>query len=311
MKTMKVVGIMALAIAVAATATAQRARQGGGTGSGPAIDVTQVAVVDGTVVQLVAGAGEGMPELQVTDTAGVEHSFVLGPIWYLTEQGFKADAGDTVKVIAYVCTTCDTGVAVATVVNVSKGLTLALRDEAGMPLWMSRQAGSGNGGGNGTGGNGNNGGSTPGRGQGGIGGNGSGNGGGNGSGNPGGNGGGGNGGGAETCDALTVDLTRSTTYAATVVSYTFSGGTGAAALVATTNAGEIAFLASPAWVLARAEFAPEIGTALEITAAPATVNGEEAWVILVIKDIATGTSLVLRDPATGLPVSRGIRRGRL
>jgi hypothetical protein len=307
MKTMKVVGIMALALAVAATATAQRARQGVGTGNGPAIDVTQVAVVDGTVVQLVAGAGEGMPELQVTDTAGVEHSFVLGPIWYLTEQGFKADAGDTVKVIAYICTTCDTGVAVATVVNVSKGLTLALRDEAGMPLWKSRPAGGGNGGNGGNGGAGGNGG------NGGNAGNA-----GNGAGTPsrgtngGGSGDGTNGsGGTQPCDALTVDLTRSTTYAATVVSYSFSAGTGAAALVATTNAGEIAFLASPAWVLARAEFTPEVGAALEITAAPATVNGEEAWVILVIKDIATGTSLVLRDPATGLPVSRGIRRGRL
>ena len=135
MSKLKVVGMTVLSLAIAATGMAQRAHQGNGDGSGPAIDTSQVLVVDGTVVQLVAGLGQGMPELQVEDASGTVHSFVLGPIWFLTEQGFAADPGDAVKVIAYACATCDTGVAVASVVNASMGITLGLREYSVLPVW--------------------------------------------------------------------------------------------------------------------------------------------------------------------------------
>ena len=50
-----------------------------------------------------------------------------------------------------------------------------------------------------------------------------------------------------------------------------------------------------------ADFWQVTGDALDITAAPATVDGEEVWVVISIKDVATGLTLVLRDPATGCP----------
>ena len=48
-----------------------------------------------------------------------------------------------------------------------------------------------------------------------------------------------------------------------------------------------------------------------VTLALTTVGSEEVWVVLSITDAATGLELVLRDPATGFPVARGARRGRL
>jgi hypothetical protein len=307
MRTLKVVGMTVLGLAIATTGMAQRTRQGARDGSGPAIDTARIQVVEGVVVHFVAGLGQGMPELQVTDAAGTQYAFVLGPYWYLADQGFAADPGDAVTVVGYACASCDTGIAVASVVNGTKGITLGLRDEYGLPLWTSRQpAGAGGGlGGNGgadggTGGSRGNGGGggTPGRVQGG-----------------GGNGGnGGNGGGAGCTaihDGLILDLSRTTTFTATVASFTLTAGRDAATLVAATSSGEVSFLVAPAWVLLRAEFTPEAGDALEIVAAPATVGTEEVWVVLSTKDAATGLELVLRDPATGFPVARGARRGRL
>ena len=308
MRTLKVVGMTLLGLAIATTGMAQRARQGARDGSGPAIDTTQIQAVEGVVVLFVAGLGQGMPELQVVDAAGTRYSFVLGPYWFLASQGFAADPGDTVTVIAYACTSCDTGVAVASVVNATKGITLGLRDEDGVPLWTSRRGGGGQGdGGQGTGCAGN----------GGTGNGGTGNG-GRGTGDEargrgqGGNGGGGDGtGGAGMHEGLTLDLARTTTFTATVTSFTFTAGQGAATLDAATSSGDVSFLVSPAWVLVRAEFTPQAGDALEITAAPATIDSQEVWVVLAIKDVATGLELVLRDPATGFPVARKAHRGRL
>ena len=307
MRTLEVVGMTVLGLAIATTSMAQRARQGAGDGAGPAIDTTQIQVVEGVVVQFVAGLGQGMPELQVADAAGTQYTFVLGPYWYLADQGFAADTGDAVTVVTYACASCDTGAAVASVVNDTKGITLALRDENGLPLWTSRQgAGGGTGSGTpGTGCTGNGGrGPTQGGGQGGNSG--------NGAGNNGRNGGtGGNGGGAGMHEGLTLDLPRTTTFTATVTSFSLAAGQGAATLVAATTSGEVSFLISPVWVLLRAEFVPEAGDALEITAAPASIDSQEVWVVVAIRDVATGLELVLRDPATGFPVARKAHRGRL
>ena len=291
MRALKITAAILLGFTVATAATAQRGRQGSANGQGPQVDPTQTIVVEGVVVQFVAGLGQGMPELQVEDAAGTEYSFVLGPFWYLTEQGFTAEAGDEVTVTAYVCAECDTGLAVASVVNSTKGVTLNLRDETGKPLWTSRQGGGGTGGqGGGCQGNGGNGNGGKGGGRG--------------------SGGQGDGGGAELRDHLILDLTKTTTFVATVTSYTVAAGNGAATLVAATDSGEISFLLSPIRVLLRAEFTPAAGDALEITAAPATVDSEQVWVVLTIRDVATGLELVLRDPATGFPVAGKAHRGR-
>ena len=292
MSRFKVAGLVLLSLAVAGSGFAQNGQRGARDGSGPLITTADAVTTEGVVVQFLAGPGQGLPELQVEDAAGVVHTFILGPFWYLTEQGFTAQAGDAVIVTAYPCAVCDTGFAVASVVNVTAGVTLTLRDEDGLPIWPRLQAGESNAGAGSNGGNRNGaqvkGGTTArtvrpvvhGSGY-----------------------------GSGTGDQLVPDLSRVTTYAGTVVSSSIQAGTGAATLVLATSAGDVSFLLSPVYVLIRAGFDPATGDALTVVAAPVSIDDQEVWVAITITDDATGLVLVLRDPATGLPVG-GQRSGR-
>lgn len=306
MKHSRMVAIVVVALALASAGLA--GQQGGARdGSGPLIDTSQLVVFEGTVVQLVAGLGQGMPELEITTPASQTLSFVLGPYWFLQASGFAADAGDAVEVSAYACTACESGYAVVKVVNTTKAVTLVLRSDDGTPLWtasgtktLRRQLGrTGSGTGPGTGGNGENG-------------NGPGSGTGPGSGGPGqtGNGGPGTGpgqvGGCDVCEP--PDLGQVQTFTGTVSSVDVSAGDGTPTVTLATTAGDVTFLISPYSILQRAAFTLTVGQALEITAAPVEHDGVETWLALVIKDTATGLTVVLRDPATGLPpIGRGRR----
>jgi hypothetical protein len=299
MRKLALVGTAVLALAVAAPGWAQRAQKGLRNGSGPLIDTSQVVVVDGVVVEFVAGAGQGMPELVVEDADSATYTFVLGPYWYLAEQGFAAAPGDDVTVAAYACPLCETGLAVASVTNLTQDLTLVLRDATGVPLWVKRSAGRSVGGGSNGGGSG------------------GGKGGGNGSmgGNRGGTAGenGGNGAGLQIReqDPLHIDLSRVASFTGTMVSLSGAPADGPGTLVLTLAEGDATFVLSPFWVLLQAEFAPESGVVLEVVAAPATIDDVEVWLALTITDPGIGLTIVLRDPATGLPVgSYGRRNGR-
>jgi hypothetical protein len=299
MKNSKLVVIVTLALALASPTLAQRSRVGSRNGSGPLIDPATVVVVDGTVQEFVAGLGQGMPSLVVADAAGSLSTFILGPFWYLSQEGFVAAPGDLVTVTAYACTVCETGMAVVTVVNTTQGVTLVLRDTNGLPLWTQQQAGAGA---SGQGGNG----------QGSQGG-GSGNSGGNGNGEAGGRGRSGNSGnggaGMGSCNHLVPDLARTTTLSGTVADFVAASGDGPASVTLTTSAGEVIVLLSPASVLVTAGFAPALGTALDVVAAPVEIDGTQVWIALTVTDVASGLTLVFRDPATGLPVT-GTQRGR-
>ncbi len=301
MKRFTLVLIAALAVVLASPTLAQRSRVGSRSGSGPRIDPANVVVVDGTVQEFVAGFGQGIPLLVVADAAGDLHTFILGPYWYLSEQGFVAVPGDLVTVTAYACTACETGVAVVTVVNTSQGVTLTLRDANGLPLWTQRQGGSGASGpaGGGQGGNGGGNGNQAGNGNGQAGGSG-----GNGNGGNGGNGGQGTG----PCDHLLPDLARTTTVSGTVTDFVPASGAGPAAVTLSTPAGEVTVLLSPASVLTKAGFELAVGMALEVVAAPIELDGTQVWIALTVTDPASGLTLVFRDPATGLPVT-GAGRG--
>ena len=342
MKHLKFAAIIMVALMLAVSSFAQRSRLGSRDGSGPLIDPAAVVVVEGTVDEFTAGLGQGMPELVVVDAEGALHTFILGPFWYLEEQGFVADTGDLVTVTAYTCTTCDTGVAVVSVVNTTQGVTLTLRDESGIPLWTQRQPGDGSGNGQGGGDHGGNGAGGNGSGQGdgecdgtgsgnqgqgsGTNGNGGpdgvtpdnagGNGGQGGDGSNGGNGGqGGNGShdsgrnGAGVNDQNIPDLSQVTTYSGTVVSWSLVTGGGPATVVLATADGDVTIFLSPASILVKAGYEPAEGAALEIVAAPVTIDGAQVWLAITVTDVASGLQIVLRDPATGLPVT-GARHGR-
>ena len=281
MNKLRITGLVLLAITVAGSSLAGTGQRGNRGGSGPLITTAQTVTVEGTVVQFVAGLGQGMPELQVEDAGGALYTFVLGPYWYLTDQGFTAQTGDAVVVTAYPCALCDTGFAVVSVVNVTAGVTLTLRDANGLPIWPQLQPSEPGGGGQGQS-SGKTGtarpvirSSTSGSGTG---------------------------------DRLVPDLTRTTTFTGTVASYSVVAGTGAGTLVLATDTGDMSFLLSSVWVLIRAGFEPAVGNALTVVAAPVTIDDQEIWVAITITDDATGLVLVLRDPATGLPVG-GQRSG--
>ncbi len=301
MKHLRFAVIAGLAAVLATASWAQRSRIGSRNGAGPLVDPTTVIVVEGTVVQFVAGFGQGMPELLVEDGAGTVHTFVLGPFFYVREQGFVAYPSDLVTVTALACSLCDTGLAVVSVVNATQGVTLLLRDTDGIPLWGQGSAGQGGGnGGPGTGGcgegNGNGaggGGGSTGHGQG------------NGNGNQGGNGHGSGQGGQ-----MGLDLASLATFEGTVAVSEQPCGDGPASVTLATVAGEVSILLSPASVLVTAGYWPAAGDALQIVAAAATTPSAQVWVALTLTDLASGLTFVLRDPATGVPVAGGGRSGR-
>ncbi|MGZ8710541.1 MAG: hypothetical protein ACXW28_09965, partial [Thermoanaerobaculia bacterium] len=268
---MKRYSLIALAVIVIATAAfAQQYGRGPGQGTPPA---GPQSVITGTVVSFTATAGVGMPSL-VVSRDGTELTFVLGPFWFLQNAQFAAAAGDSVELTVLGCTECPSGYAVVSVKNLINGSAVTLRNSAGLPLWQQggQQRGRGNGNGNGNG-------------------NGPGNGPGNGRGN---------------CNSTGPDMAQLATFTGTVSSFTGGPGVGRPTLILATTAGEKTFLVAPYRTVLDSGFTFAAGTSLTLTAAPNT-NGE--WVVVTLKDNATGAELILRDAQTGLPVGGG-RRGR-
>jgi hypothetical protein len=285
-----------MAITLASSLLAQQRGGGPGTGSLPRIDTSKTITVQGEVVSFLAGYGQGMPELIVRESNGTESSFVLGPFRYLQAQSFTAQAGDRAEISGWACSTCEHAVAVAQVKNLTRNLTLLLRNADGTPVWIGAQGtgvrrhmGAGaTGAGNGMGP-----GSMAGQGVG---------------------KGPGTGmmrhGGRHLCDGNGPDLTKVATYTGAVKSFTGGAGEGFPTLVLTTSAGEVSIVLSPYRALLQAGYTPVAGAQVEVKAAPVSVDGVEHWVALVLTDSASGLQVVLHDPETGLPLAMGHGCGR-
>jgi hypothetical protein len=283
---MALAGMASLAFAVASSAQPVP-----GSGAGPRVDTSKTVTVQGDVVSFQAGFGQGTPALVLREASGNETTFVLGPYRYLQSQGFTAQAGDRAEVFGYECPNCEQGVAVAQVKNLTRGLTLVLRNPDGTPVWIAyggqnvrRHLGSG----------------TPGAGnsapQGtasvqGM----------------------GTGPGTGTasnvrrhlCDGTGPDVSRTETFTGTVVSFTGGPGEGTPTLVLATAQGELSILVSPYRALVYAGYTPAAGARVEVTAAPVELDGQEEWLALSITDLASGLEVVLRNAETGLPVIMG------
>ncbi|HPC83553.1 MAG TPA: hypothetical protein P5234_09345 [Thermoanaerobaculaceae bacterium] len=289
---MKSLVMMGIALVLAVSVGAQQRR--GGPGAGPKIDTSTAFTVQGEVVAFVAGYGEGMPALVVRDSNGTQSTFVLGPFHYLQAQGFTAQPGDLAEVQGWACTTCERGVVVAQVRNVTRNVTVVLHNADGTPAWLGmqgtgvrRRLGAGTPGvGTGSGtqgaaaqgtGNGPAAGVRGRRGQGACGG---------------------------------PDLLRAATYTGTVKSFAGGAGEGSPTLVLGTSAGDVTIMLSPYRALLEAGYTPASGAQITVNAAPVTVDGSEHWVALSLTDLASGLQVSLRSPETGLPlvVGRGRRR---
>ncbi|MCU0293044.1 MAG: hypothetical protein MUF10_13800 [Thermoanaerobaculaceae bacterium] len=285
-----------MALMVASSVLAQHRGGGPGAGTLPRIDTSKAVTVQGEVVSFLAGYGQGMPELIVRESNGTESTFVLGPFHYLQAQGFTAQAGDRAEINGWACSTCEHAVAVAQVKNLTRNLTLVLRNADGTPVWIGAK-GSGARRHLGAGTTGVGSGMAPGA----TGGQGVGNGPGTGMMRH---------GGRHLCDGNGPDLTEVATYTGMVKSFTGGSGEGYPTLVLTTSAGEVSIVLSPYRALLQAGYTPVAGAQIELKAAPVTVDGVEHWVALTVTDVASGLQIVLRDPETGLPIAmgRGLRR---
>lgn len=263
----KILSVFVVATLAVASAVAQQRR------GVPQVDPSQPVTITGGVVSFQAGVGQGTPTLVVKEASGSERALVLGPYRFLQSQGFTAQAGDQVEALAYPCTSCPGGLAVAQVKNLTRGVTLRLRDSEGRPLWM---------GANGKGTSGNS--SRANRGFRGAG--------------PGAMNG--------TCNG--PDMSRLTTYTGTVKSFTGGFRQGMPALTLDTASGVVTIILSPFRVLAQADYLPAEGAQLQVVAAPVTWEDGEHWVAISLKDLASGLELQFRDPATGLALGGRGRR---
>jgi hypothetical protein len=280
---------LGMALVLAGPLAAQQVRAGAGDGTGPRVDTSTTFTVQGEVVSFQAGFGQTTPLLTVREAGGTETAFVLGPFRELQAQNFAAQAGDRAEVSGWVCTNCAQRMVVGQVKNLTKGLTLVLRNADGTPAWAGpmgqgvrrhlagRATGAGAARGLGIG---------AGQGMGAV-----------------------QRGGRRLCGADGPDLNRTTTFVGAVKSFAGGAGEGFPTLVVSSAQGDVAIALSPYRALMRAGYTPVAGAQVEVKAAPVSLDGQDHWVALAIKDVATGLEVVLRDPATGLPLATG-RGGR-
>ena len=122
---------LALLTGIAITAAPAFARQ-----RGPQIDPETRNEIEGTVIELQAARGTGMPALVLDPEEGNPMTVRLGPSWYIDQSGFQAAPGDRVRLVTYECPSCDADAVAASVENLTNGKTLTLRDDQGRPEWM-------------------------------------------------------------------------------------------------------------------------------------------------------------------------------
>ena len=185
------------------------------------------------------------------------------------------------EVSGWACASCDQGAVVEQVKNLTRGLTLVLRNADGTPVWggpggqgvrrhpVGYASGAGAAQGLGMG---------AGRGMGAA-----------------------QRGGRHLCAAGGPDLGRVTTFVGPVVSFTGGPGEGLPTVVVSSAQGEVAIALSPYRALMQASYTPATGAQVEVTAAPVSLDGQDHWVALAIRDVATGVAVTLRDQSTGLP----------
>lgn len=130
---------VALAVALAAPLVAAAQM---GPGRGRIYDPGTVTTVQGQILDIQRVAGpRGREGVHLTLAAGSEHLDVhLGPAFYVDRQDLKLAKGDQVEVKGSRVTMRGKPALIAQEVR-REGKVLALRDEAGIPLWSRARAG--------------------------------------------------------------------------------------------------------------------------------------------------------------------------
>jgi hypothetical protein len=100
-------------------------------------------------------------------------------------------------------------------------------------------------------------------------------------------------------DCTGPDMAKAETVNGAIKSFSGGPGVGRPTLVVTTAAGDRTFMVSPYRAIIEAGYEFKAGAAVTIVAAP---GAEGEWVVISLKDDATGATLVLRDGTTGQPI---------
>jgi hypothetical protein len=120
----------------AAVAFAQAPRGPHGNPSAPAyglgLDLTRQQTIEGSITSVQIGYAFRYPSITVNQT-----TIRLAPVWYLLENDFELAVGDAVRVVAAPGFR-DATLHAISVEKIKAGVTLRLRDEAGLPLWTGQ-----------------------------------------------------------------------------------------------------------------------------------------------------------------------------
>jgi hypothetical protein len=107
-------------------------RNGGGIYNSCTLDPATAVDIEGVVTEYAFGLGTHSNTVTV-DAAGTLYTFGLGPYWFMVQNAFTVQEGDTLR--AHIAL-CSEHYAAFTVENVTTGATLVLRDADGVPLWI-------------------------------------------------------------------------------------------------------------------------------------------------------------------------------
>ncbi len=121
-----------------------RKGQGQGNGQGAALQSdcyctgqqaapTTMQEVQGKVKGLDIGLGSHRNMVNLKAAGSGKVKVALGPFWYMQQQGFTLEKGETVRVRMIQCPDCNVALSVT---KVESGETLQLRNNEGVPLWL-------------------------------------------------------------------------------------------------------------------------------------------------------------------------------
>ncbi len=101
--------------------------------TGQSVQPGTLQEVQGKVKKLDVGLGNHRNTVKLKAAGSGEYQVALGPFWYMQQQGFTLEKGETVRVRAIQCPDCNVALSVT---KVKSGETLQLRNDEGVPLWL-------------------------------------------------------------------------------------------------------------------------------------------------------------------------------